>query len=391
MAEELFNVMLVDDEQMLLDELSEYLSTFSYLNVKTFNNPVIALNSVKQFRPHIIISDLMMPEVNGIELLKEVKKINKEIEFIIMTGFGDMDSTIQALQNRASNFLLKPVRFELLIEYLNRCIDHIKIEKEKKLNQMILRHSDRMVWMGMIGSKIVHDSRNVLTYIKGNVQNLNMYFEYIKQAIEFYLEKGEDKIKPKLKYILNDIPNVLKSMQEGADNFSNIVNSFFTVGDTNENIPIEKFEIREIIYKTLDLMNYFNTNSILINYQKNESEDVFILGDRHQIEIAILNILLNAHYACQNIPDGTIGLQSYLENNKYIMEIMHNGEPIPTEDLSSIFDPLYGSKMQDKQFWIGLSISKRIVQKHNGRLTANTDIIEDRKLTKFTMEFPIAK
>ncbi len=136
-------------------------------------------------------------------------------------------------------------------------------------------------------------------------------------------------------------------------------------------------------------MNYFNNNSILINYNKNEDKDAFIEGNKNELELALLNILLNAHYSCENISDGAIGMQTHIENNKYFIEISHNGEPIPTENLEEIFDPFYGNKTRNKQFWIGLGISKKIIEKHNGSLNVESEKIAERILTKFSVELQL--
>jgi DNA-binding NtrC family response regulator len=126
MSMEIYNVAFVDDEEILINEISEFLKDVPYLNIKGYTNPKTLLKDFSNFQPQIILSDLMMPEMSGIELLKIVKEKNQNIEFIIMTGYADMDSAIKALQLRASNFLLKPVRLPLLLEYINRSIEYLK-------------------------------------------------------------------------------------------------------------------------------------------------------------------------------------------------------------------------------------------------------------------------
>ena len=389
MKDELYNIMIVDDEKILVDEIVDYLSDIKHLNLKAYTNPVEAMNDFKRFRPHIIISDLMMPQMNGLDLLKSVKAKNQDVEFIIITGYGDMDSTIKALQNRASNFLLKPARMELLEEYILRSIEHIKKEKQKRVNQMIMRHTDKMIWLGMLGSKVVHDSRNSITYIRGNIQNLKSYYTYLSSAIDYYLKNsGSNEIKPKLEFIKNDFNKILECMLEGADKLGKISENIFQLSNTCEleKTDFNKIEMREVIYNTLDVMNYFNNNSIVINYLKNEGKDVYIDGNKNAMELSILNVLLNAHYSCENISDGVIGIRTHLQNSSYYVEITHNGEAIPTENINEIFDPFFSNKTRNKQFWIGLGISKKIIEKHNGKFSAVSESISDRIITKFIIE-----
>ena len=83
--------------------------------------------------PDIVLTDLKMPGMNGLEVLKRVKKANPETEVIIITGHGDIDSAIEALQYGASDFINKPIRDEGLSIALKRASE--KIDIRMKLNQ----------------------------------------------------------------------------------------------------------------------------------------------------------------------------------------------------------------------------------------------------------------
>ena len=91
-------------------------------------------------RPDIVLTDIKMPGMDGIEVLKKVKSIHPQSEVIIITGHGDIDNTIEALQYGASDFINKPVRDEALSIALKRAQEKLEIKKQLKEYTLDLEH-----------------------------------------------------------------------------------------------------------------------------------------------------------------------------------------------------------------------------------------------------------
>ncbi len=100
-------VLLVDDERPLLLALGNYLEKNSYL-VKPAISGEAALEELDATSFDLVITDLMMPGINGMEVLKRIKKLNNEIGVFILTGHGNMQLAIDALLAGADDFILKP-------------------------------------------------------------------------------------------------------------------------------------------------------------------------------------------------------------------------------------------------------------------------------------------
>jgi len=280
------------------------------------------------------------------------------------------------------------LRMDLALEYINRSIEFIKSERQKRTNEMILRHTDKMVWLGILGSKILHSSRNAITYIKGNIDNLRNYYLPLKEAAEYYLKNSDnEKQKKKLEFIISDYTKLLDCMQKGAEKLILIAE---TLGQLNANepttVPTAEISVDTLILATIELINYFRKSYITINYNKPKDKDLKILGKQTELELAIMNILLNAVYACENIPDALIEIESLLKDDKINILISHNGMAIPTENLEEIFNPLSVAHFKNKQYWIGLSVSKKIITQHNGEIRVKQ--LQDK--TEFTIEFKIS-
>lgn len=113
-------ILLVDDDQGICDTLLKILTKRGY-EVTLFTSGINALKSIQKSRYDILLTDLKMPEMNGIELLKKARIIDPELGVIIMTGFGEITSYLEAMDLGAAEYLNKPIKsddLELIIEKL---------------------------------------------------------------------------------------------------------------------------------------------------------------------------------------------------------------------------------------------------------------------------------
>ncbi len=125
-------ILIVDDEEIIVRLLSMSLKSDGYETVVAFNGEQ-GLEVFKSESPDIVVTDIKMPGMDGLELLKKIKELSTETEVIIVTGHGDIDSTITALQFGASDFINKPVRDEALAIALERA--KAKILLREKLEE----------------------------------------------------------------------------------------------------------------------------------------------------------------------------------------------------------------------------------------------------------------
>ncbi len=124
-----FKILIVDDEELIVRLLSMSLQSDGYQTVSAFSGKQ-GLEVFKAESPDIVITDIKMPGMDGLELLKKIKEIDSEKEVIIVTGHGDIDSTITALQYGASDFITKPVRDAVLSIAIERAKTKITIRKK---------------------------------------------------------------------------------------------------------------------------------------------------------------------------------------------------------------------------------------------------------------------
>lgn len=109
-------ILIVDDEEELTKALERVLAMEGY-EVTGFTCPQKALEVIKQKKYHIVLSDIIMPDMDGIELLKAIRDFDPLVQVIMMTGYSTMNKTVQCLEYGANDYLLKPFSsFEELIE-----------------------------------------------------------------------------------------------------------------------------------------------------------------------------------------------------------------------------------------------------------------------------------
>lgn len=102
------NTVIVDDDEMVLKLLSQYLKDREELTVKTMSTPKEALEIISKEKVHILILDIVMPEMDGITLLEEAKKVDPLTHVIMMTADSTLGRVIESLGYGAMDFVMKP-------------------------------------------------------------------------------------------------------------------------------------------------------------------------------------------------------------------------------------------------------------------------------------------
>jgi two-component system, NtrC family, C4-dicarboxylate transport response regulator DctD len=118
-------VMLLDDELSFLEDMERGLKPTGY-ECFPFPNATDALEAYSQDSFDVVITDFLMPEMNGIEVLKAIKEMNPDASVIILTGYVDIDNAIAAVNNGAYAFFRKPLDFPELIRTLQKLEEKIQ-------------------------------------------------------------------------------------------------------------------------------------------------------------------------------------------------------------------------------------------------------------------------
>jgi len=128
-----YTIYLVDDDQFIRDGISEALG--EEFNVKTYSNAEDLLNDLGRSSPDLILLDIGLPGMNGIEALAEIKKDNPDILVIMITAYEDIDTVISAMKAGAHDYIVKPILMDGFESTINNALDTIRLRKEVQLLQ----------------------------------------------------------------------------------------------------------------------------------------------------------------------------------------------------------------------------------------------------------------
>ncbi len=180
-------VLVVDDELIICETLQLYLQHLGIKHVDTGFNGLEALERIGQTHYDYVFVDLMMPEMNGIDVLKTIKKSQNLTTVILMTGYPTMDVVIDAMHNGASDFLVKPFRFDdvkLAMERIQRV--HSLMEKNWQLHQELEKKKEVEELNNQLERRI--RLQTILYHIVDSLSKINrsdnLYRYVITKAIE---------------------------------------------------------------------------------------------------------------------------------------------------------------------------------------------------------------
>jgi DNA-binding NtrC family response regulator len=132
-----FSLLLVDDDPYILQGIGEDLESNGY-QVTRASNGESAVDLLETTQFDLVITDLVMDSTDGIQVLKKTKELNSDVQVIILTGFGDIDSAIEALRSQADDFLLKPCESQEMLFRVKNCLEKQELTRKINLYQKIL-------------------------------------------------------------------------------------------------------------------------------------------------------------------------------------------------------------------------------------------------------------
>ena len=359
------SILLVDDEAGIRKVLGIALSDMGY-RVITAQNGKEALGKFEDKGPLIVLTDIKMPEMDGIELLRQIKQRNPDAEVIMITGHGDMDLAIKSVKYEATDFVTKPVHDEVLEIALNRAQERIAMRRKlneytQNLEQLVkektkkLVEAERLAAVGQTVAGLSHAIKNITGGLKGGAFVLEKGIELSDQK---YLMQGWEMIKGNVDKITNLSLDLLNYAKDSDLNFQD--------GDPNQ-------PAREV----LDLMRP-RARELGIDLDKDFSD----LLDTCQFDTdlmyrCLLNLVTNAIDAC--MPDAAgkgkkkVVIRTRPKRGGGIeYRVLDNGCGMSAEVKKNIFQQFFSTKGSEGT-GIGLMITKKIVDEHHGEILVESE------------------
>lgn len=157
-------IVIVDDEVMVTKTLAMLLGLEGFCNVFSFNNPKEAIEFIKKNEVGLIISDFIMPQMNGIDFLSEAKKLQKDVSMMLLTGYADKENAIRAINEIGIfKYIEKPWDNTNLIINIKNALIQSKLKKELKLKIEELEHANKKLenYSKTLENKVSHRTQEL--------------------------------------------------------------------------------------------------------------------------------------------------------------------------------------------------------------------------------------
>jgi signal transduction histidine kinase len=357
-------VLLVDDESGICKVLGISLADAGY-EVHTAENGVQALDMFGRISPRIVITDIKMPSMDGIELLRRIKKTSPDTEVIMITGHGDIDLAIRSLKLDATDFITKPIAPEALEVALKRAEDKIALKEQLKaytenLEQLVeektrrLVEAERMAAVGQTVAGLSHAIKNIAGGLKGGSFVLEKGIELDNRR---YLEQGWDLVRVNVEKITRLSLDLLGYAREGG----------ISCREWDPNQPAR--EVYELMSATAD------PAGVDLRLQlEGRLGPIFL--DPEGIHRCLLNLVTNAVEAC-SAPDcpsrtRTVTIETAPgERGGVTYRIKDSCGGMDETVRENLFKGFFTTK-GSRGTGIGLMLTKKIVDAHGGSLEVET-------------------
>jgi signal transduction histidine kinase len=424
------NVLVVDDELGPRESMRMILKPLH--NVFTAEDGVSALKTIQQEPIDLVTLDLRMPGIDGIEVLKQIKKFNPNIEVIVVTGYGSLKSATEAMKYGVKGYVTKPYNLQEITTLVEKAIEqrrfNLKLRnffketvlsgagngkengtaeaipvngnnlddsktqsnllevtetrfrqmketqedtaKENTVLEEKLIHSERLAMVGLLAAGYAHDLNNNLTPMLGNAQ-------LVQNAIQTKY--------PELK----DLQGRLETIVQQIDRASELCRSMLTISRKNES-KREPTDVARLIERMMTYTEYrVRADGHRVVTDCDPSLPLMFVDPR-KIEQVFLNLMINAFHAMDRggVLKITARRVSGDVGDMVRVEFSDNGHGIAEENLREIFNPFFSTREKDGGTGLGLYVSKKIVEQHQGTI----DVVSaPQQGTTFILEFPAIK
>ena len=350
-------ILIVDDETAQMKALCNTLSDSGYETVG-FSNGEAALEALVHTNFALLLTDLAMPEMTGIELLQKAKGIDPNLVGIIMTGEGTIATAVEAMKVGALDYILKPFKLSMILPVLSRAlaIRHLRMENldlERRLRERATELEIANEELESFSYSISHDLRTPLRAIRG--------FSGI------LIQEHWHNMPQEAQRLMNSIIRSAVRMEqliEGLLRFARLIRQPLSKSDVNiEKIVLDAVEELRDGQGDRDI-------SVTIGYLPNCEGDSALLNQ------VFINLLSNAFKYTLNTDESKVEIGCHDEGDSHVYFVRDNGVGFDmqySDKLFGVFQRLH-SVEEFEGTGVGLSIAHRIVQRHGGKIWADSEV-----------------
>ncbi len=365
-------ILIVDDDAHLRETLRDLLEMEGY-KVSEAESGAAAMRMVVSDFFHVILMDFNLTDKTGIEVIKDIRKLNTDSQILMMTAHASLDTAVKAIQESVYDFLIKPVDFNYLRRAIKKAEEKLYLEQEnKRLIDQLKSSNGQLDRLNNMKSKFMSMASHDLS---NSLMTLQISFEMLAAT----LTPNTDQ-KKKMDFISASIIQISR-----------------LIGDLVDWASIEqgKFRLEKNYFEMDKMVEEMVVGPRARAQQKNieisttvASGLKMVCADRRRIGQVLLNLLENAIRHTQR--GGKIVVHVSPVEESVCVSVQDTGEGIDPDVLPKLFQSFYqpaGGKSPHGRLGLGLSISKEIVQSHDGKILVESDGVGKGSAFKFIIPF----
>lgn len=374
-------ILIAEDEIGIRTALTILLEEEGY-QVTTAKDGHEAMDVVRGKEIDLVVSDIRMPGMSGLQFLEEVRKLPYGPEIILITAFGSVETAIQAMKKGARDFLLKPFSNDLMKMTVRRVLELRELSEENKKLRELERMKNEFIAM------IAHELRTPLTAIKGYLTLVlsgtsGDLGEMQKKYLQVVNQNSE-----KLQRIVDEVLDISQlekselSLRAVSTNLINVIGK--TIAAVQE--PLEekglKLEVNVDASLSPAVIDPRRLRQVLIALLEN----AIAFGPPHsRIWIRIRKWGGEASYRADELPASYVDFTALEPGEYFEVTVEDEGPGIPKERLSDVFKKFFQVEelyvRQVGGMGLGLSLCKRIVEVMNGRIWVKSRLGEGSRFS----------
>ena len=405
-------ILIVDDEEVVRNLFAVYLG--ENYSCETAADAVGALELLAREPFALVITDIQMPGLSGIELLRKITEHYKDTAVIIVSGISRSQRVMDAIRIGASDYLTKPCdldvltisvehalerrmllrnarRYERDLEHRNAELAGQKAEMERLQAQVL--QVEKMASLGQLAAGVAHELNNPAGFIYSNIELLKEYVDRLKSCLSDYdqldlppaIVARISAIKKEIDYdnMVTDLDSILSDCYSGAERIRDVVQNLRLFSRLDE-AEVKRVDLNEGIESTVRLLSgYYKSGHISLVRDYGDIPQVNCYAA--QLNQVWMNLLVNAAQAI-GTGTGEVRITTRCEGRMVMVCVHDNGPGISPEQQKKIFDPFFTTKPVGEGTGLGLSISHGIIERHGGKIEVES---ASGKGTTFTISLPI--
>lgn len=392
-------ILVVDDAPEMRSLIGEVLA--EKYRILFASDGAEGIESARRENPDLVISDVMMPRVDGYEFCREMKSnpVTAAIPFVMLTAKANLEMKIAGLEVGADDYLSKPfdaeelrarVRSLLRVRKLNTELDERNQALENALTdlrstQSQLVQSEKMSSLGQLVAGMAHEINNAVNAVYNGIQPLQQKSDKLESLVleTLAVGAGEDNsdVCADIKQSFKKISQLSEVIKHGASRTTRIVSDLKTFSHPGAEAS-ERFDLHGTLDVCVSLLEHQMKDRILV--QRNYASDGHVFGPSGELSQVFMNLLNNAQQAIAE--KGEITISTAREGNQLVTRIRDDGNGIPDDVKEKIFDPFFTTKPPGVGTGLGLSLSYSIISQHGGSIVCeSTEGIG----TEFVVSLPV--